>query len=164
MRVTDAFLGEHAVFYAQFDACERMLDSADLGRVQIMAALIESGLMSHARLENMLLFGGSHAHAGVGTIFQTMEQEHDEIERLLAQVQQADNAERAREMMRYALAVASDHLIHEEQAAFPKLEEKLSGADLIRLGERWARARKICLDVGTGEHPRQAGVLTAAVS
>lgn len=146
MKVTDAFLGEHAVFYAQFAACERTLTGADVACLLREAALIASALEPHAQLENTLLFDDLQARAGGGgSIFEVMEQEHTEIERMLAQIQQARDAETARQLLMDMIQAARDHFAKEERLAFPMAEQLIGAAELVRLGERWAEARGVSM-------------------
>lgn len=56
MKVTDALLGEHAVFYAQFDYLEKTIPPAkDLALVKSQGAMLTAALASHAHLEDELL-------------------------------------------------------------------------------------------------------------
>lgn len=53
MRITDAFLGEHGVFYAQFDHLESLLTTGPSAEcVREQAGLLASALAPHAQLEN----------------------------------------------------------------------------------------------------------------
>ncbi|HUF51070.1 MAG TPA: hemerythrin domain-containing protein [Longimicrobiales bacterium] len=145
MKVTDAFLGEHAVFYAQFDACEQTLTDADLGCIRLQASLIASALKTHAQLEDTLLFDGLQTRPDTPTLFAVMEQEHSEIERMLVQLQDTRDLEAARDLVRDVIHAARDHFLKEERSAFPMAEQLLGDAALTRLGEQWAEARRVSL-------------------
>jgi iron-sulfur cluster repair protein YtfE (RIC family) len=142
VKVTDAFLGEHAVFYAQFAACERTLAGADLVGIRREAALIASALQTHAELENTLLFDDLQMRPGA-PMFHVMEQEHGAIENMLAQIQDTLDAERARILLLDVIEAARLHFMKEERMAFPAAEQMLGTAQLLRLGERWAEARGV---------------------
>jgi hypothetical protein len=59
MKITDAFIGEHAVLYCQLDHLETAVPAAKtLGEIKALAALLEAALRSHAALEDELLFNG----------------------------------------------------------------------------------------------------------
>jgi len=67
MKITDAFLGEHGVFYAQFSHLEQTVpNTAALGEVQAQAALLTAALETHAHLEEELLFSTLEPHLGQG--------------------------------------------------------------------------------------------------
>lgn len=144
MKITDALLGEHAVFYAQFTECERSVADVDLVSLKREAAVIASALESHARLENELLFVELAQRSGV-PMFQVMEQEHGVIENMLAQIQDARDAERARVLVLDVIEAARLHFMKEERMAFPTAEQLLGQTELMRLGERWAEARGVWL-------------------
>lgn len=140
MRVTDAFLGEHGVFYAQFDHLEAVLDAGDAREVARLAALLASGLGSHADLEDELLFmplaEGKGVDAGPVDV---MLAEHREIEALLTAAAASGGAED----LRRAVALARDHFEKEEQAAFPLAERSLGEERLRELGATWAGRRGV---------------------
>ncbi len=65
MKITDALLGEHGAFYAQFDRLEETLPHTTLaGEVREQAALLAAALVSHAQLEDTLLFERMRAAGG----------------------------------------------------------------------------------------------------
>lgn len=147
MKITDAFLGEHGVFYAQFDHLDRVLpDTAELSAVQRHAALLASALAPHAHLENELLFDGLAVRddegAGPATM---MQQDHAEIEGMLESVAAASDPGEARSLLEQAIAQAREHFRKEEMVAFPLAEQLLDDAELRRLGEEWAARRDVRL-------------------
>jgi len=89
MKITDALLGEHGVFYVLFHhletpaAKDRIPDGPRDG-----AALLSEGLITHARLEDELLFAALEPHLGsrAGPLA-VMRLEHQEIEEGLARLQ-----------------------------------------------------------------------------
>lgn len=147
MKITDAFLGEHGVFYAQFDRLEEALPTET--RIAVLrghASLLAAGLEPHARLEDELLFAAMEKKAGTGVgPASTLRNEHEEIEGALRMVAAATDPARAREALLDAIHLARAHFLKEEQVAFPMAEEVLGAEDLRRLGGEWARARGVVL-------------------
>jgi iron-sulfur cluster repair protein YtfE (RIC family) len=146
-KITDAFLGEHGVFYAQFDKLEEALPNEN--RIEVLrgsASLLAAGLEPHARLEDDLLFAAMENKTGAGLgLVSTMRVEHEEIEGALRSVAVGTDPARAREMLLEAIHLARAHFLKEEQVAFPMAEEVLGAEDLMRLGGEWARARGVVL-------------------
>lgn len=147
MRITDAFLGEHAVFYAQFIECETMLDRSDLDSLKHAAAVIASALASHAELEDELLFGPLAARAGDDPgIFALMEEEHVTIAGLLGAIGTSRDAARTSELLSEMIAAARAHFEKEEQIAFPLAEKLLDANELRRLGRAWSDVRGVAIE------------------
>ncbi|HEY0672455.1 MAG TPA: hemerythrin domain-containing protein [Longimicrobiales bacterium] len=148
MKITDAFLGEHAVFYAQFEECETMLDRSNLDSLKHAAAVIASALESHAELEDKLLFGPLATYSdGEPGIFQLMEEEHTAIANFLGAIAAAKDAGRASELLSEMIAAARAHFEKEEQVAFPRVEQLLGADELRRLGRDWSAARGVAVEV-----------------
>jgi len=81
MILTEALLGEHAVFYAQFDHLVQTVPGVgDLTIIQAQTALIASALATHAQLEEDLLFKALDPHLGEMGPLAVMRMEHQEIE------------------------------------------------------------------------------------
>ena len=147
MKITDALLGEHGVFYAQFDRIEKELETED--RVEVLrgeALLLAAALAPHARLEDDLLFALLEENAGseLGPV-STMRAEHAEIESALRRATVATERKRAREALLEVIHLSRAHFLKEEQAAFPMAEEVLGTERLERLGEEWGSARGVFL-------------------
>lgn len=152
MKITDAFLGEHGVFYAQFDWIEEVLSGGPgLDCTRHLAGMLASALATHAALENELLLDAAEAAAGssVGP-FVVMRQEHDEIEALVERAVRSDDGDRARRDLAEAIHRARDHFEKEEKVAFPMAEDVLGEAGLERAGETWGRRRRVDLGVDFG--------------
>lgn len=148
MKITDAFLGEHGVFY-QFDWIEEALSvRPGVPCVNHLAAMLASALATHAALENELLLDAAEAAAGpaVGP-FVVMREEHDEIEALVERAIRSDDAAGARRDLAEAIRLARDHFEKEEKVAFPMAGDVLGEERLERAGETWGRRRKV--DVGS---------------
>ena len=148
MKITDALLGEHAVFYVQFTECEDLLGYAALDTLKNAAAVIAGALVSHAHLEDALLFGPLAARVDARHgIFELMEEEHQTIAALLAEISNARTRERAAELLRETLQAARVHFAKEEQFAFPLAEQMLGLEELRRLGRGWADARGVAIEI-----------------
>ncbi len=149
MKITEALLGEHGVFYAQFDHLEEVIPAAEtLTQVQDLAALLAAGLKPHAHLENELLITAMEEQLGAGTgPMSVMRVEHDEIESTLTRVQEVRNLAEAQDLVLHAIQLARDHFAKEEQVLFPLAEQALGADTLSRLGAQWAEGRKVTLAV-----------------
>jgi iron-sulfur cluster repair protein YtfE (RIC family) len=147
MKVTDAFLGEHAVFYAQFDLLESTVPTCgSAGQIRDHAALVAAALASHARLENDLLFVSLEPHLGTqGGPLAVMRAEHDEIEDGLTRIQAMDDLAGVQRLMLDILRTARAHFAKEEQILFPTAEQALDEKTLTRLGAEWAVKRTVFL-------------------
>jgi len=149
MKITDALLGEHGAFYAQFDRLEETLPATtSVGEVREQAALLAAALVSHAQLEDTLLFERMRAAGGDEGLLNTMEAEHTAIAGLLTRAQGSQDVAVAREELLEAVAQARDHFAKEEQIAFPLAENLLGAAGLTALGARWSARREVFLGDG----------------
>jgi len=144
MKVTDALLGEHGVFYAQFDHIETTLWKESRPEVvRALAAMLAAALAPHARIEDELLFDPVSAEIGGATgPMAVMRLEHDAIEGLLDSVAGAEG-ERGRDLLLEAIRLARAHFEKEERIAFP-LVERVLGEEMLRaLSAEWASGRNV---------------------
>lgn len=144
MKITDALLGEHGVFYAVFDRLEEILPEEDrIEAVRRLGSTLAAGLASHARIENELLFEPLGRATGPGPAH-VMIEEHGRIEAALAEgVEAIDDPDRAKARILEAIRLARDHFRKEERVAFPFAEETLGPERMIELGRRWAEERDV---------------------
>jgi hemerythrin-like domain-containing protein len=146
MKITDALLGEHGAFYAQFDRLEEVLPHAtSAGEIREQAALLAAALISHARLEDEMLFSRMAGSGGDVGLLDIMEEEHVRIADLLTRAQGTRVLELARSQLLDAVALARDHFAREERFAFPLAESLLDEKTLIELGSAWADRRVVFL-------------------
>lgn len=144
MKLTDALLGEHGVFYAQFDhLAQAVPPESTLELIQSQAALLSAALATHANLEDELLFSALDPHLGHMGPLSVMRMEHDEIENALGQVQRASDLAEAKQWLSHAVRVARDHFAKEEQVLFPMAHQVLSEEQLTQLGAQWAQRRGV---------------------
>ena len=147
MNITDALLGEHAVFYALFTHLEQSLPAADsLILVNSQAAMLASGLASHANLEEDLLFKTLERQMGPGGPLAVMRMEHEEIEQSLERLSGVKELDQARELLSYVVSTAREHFAKEENILFPLASQTLSPETLSILGDQWAAIRATVLD------------------
>jgi hemerythrin-like domain-containing protein len=145
MKITDAFRGEHGVFYAQFDHLEEVLsDPVPLEQVRALAAFLASALAPHAQMEDELLFdtlGEEHRGGPIAEMYR----EHMEIEGLIHSISGTLDASSATQRLLSAIEMARDHFLKEEQIAFPLAEQALSASTLHALGAVWAARRAVAI-------------------
>ena len=146
MDLTQALLGEHGVFYAQFDQLEKTAASGTLTDVQAQADLIAVALLGHARLEDDLLFTALEPHLGTqGGPLAVMRMDHIEIEGAFQRIARANDLEEASGLVREVLQTLRDHFAKEEQVLFPMAAQVLGPGRLVEMGGRWADARKVSI-------------------
>jgi hemerythrin-like domain-containing protein len=149
MKITDALLGEHGAFYAQFDRLEETLPhTTSVGEVREQAALLAAALVSHAQLEDTLLFERMRSAGGDEGLLGTMEAEHTTIAGLLMRAQGSQDVSAARDDLLEAVTLARDHFAKEEQVAFPMAENIIGTAGLTALGARWSARREVFVSDG----------------
>jgi hemerythrin-like domain-containing protein len=143
MNFIDGLLGEHAVLYLLFDDLEDRVDSASIEEVRAAAGPMISALLSHARVEDELLFPALERAMGDPGPLVVMRGEHREIDELLARVARADDKATACGDLWAAIELARDHFAKEEQVLFPMARDAIPAAELEQLGEQWARLRSL---------------------
>jgi len=148
VRLTDALLGEHGAFYAQFDRLEALPAGLTVAEVREQAALLASALVSHADLEDELLFERMRSAGGDGGLLDAMEEEHRIIAGHLQRAQGSGDASKAMDALLEGVAVAREHFAREERMAFPLAERLLPGQALSDLGAEWSRRRGVELSEG----------------
>jgi len=144
MKITDALLGEHGAFYAQFDRLDEQLPVCrDVAEVREQAALLAAALVSHARIEDELLFAAmTRAEADPG-LLEALESEHSAIADRLSRAQGTADLTLARNELLEAVSMARDHFAKEERLAFPLADELLGTPALQELGVSWAGRRDV---------------------
>ena len=144
MKITDALLGEHGVFYAQFSHLEQVVPQlADLALVQAHGAMLTAALETHAHLEEELLFSALGPHLGQGGPLAVMRMEHEQIEEGLARLPGLGDVAPARQLLLQVVQVARGHFAKEERVLYPMAQQALGDATLAALGARWAAQREV---------------------
>ncbi len=146
VKLTDALLGEHGVLYALFDQIEAATTAAaNLAQIQQATAALSAVLLSHANLEEELLFPALEPHMGTNGPLAVMRAEHDEIERALRQIEEAQDLDDAADHVARALSIVRDHFQKEEEVLFSMARQTLDEETQIRLGKAWAEARRVTI-------------------
>lgn len=147
MKITEALLGEHAIFYAQFDYLEKTIPPAkDLILVKGQGAMLTAALATHAHLEDELLFIALEAYINpqFGPLA-VMRMEHNEIEGSLERLQEVQDLAEAQNLLLHAIQTARTHFAKEEQVLFPMAAQMLEANALKQLGTKWAEMRKVMI-------------------
>lgn len=144
MKLTDALLGEHGVFYALFDQLEAAASAAaSVTRVQENAMVLRTVLLSHANLEEELLFSALEPFIGEDGPLAVMRAEHNEIEQALQRLEDLSDPDDAAVAVLQALDLIRDHFRKEEEVLFAMAGQMLDDETQIRLGKAWAEARRV---------------------
>ena len=144
MKITDAFMAEHAVIYAQLDYLEHAIPAAKtLGELKVMAGLLEAALKPHAEAEDELLFNGLEPGLDQMGKLEKVQDEHDAICDGLCLVQQARVKKDAQRRLLAVVHLTRKEFDLEDRLIFRMAEELLHEATLLRLGKLWARQRLV---------------------
>jgi iron-sulfur cluster repair protein YtfE (RIC family) len=141
MKLTDALLGEHALFYKLFDHIDRDAASWDLAACQTWGRLLDETLESHAQIENRLLFDALEPMMGGMGPLAVMRMEHDSIGRCIHALPTAADAPAALALLREIVGTAREHFAKEENILFVMAERFLGAARLEELGAQWSEQR-----------------------
>src|SRR5262245_26404043 len=144
MKITDAFIAEHAVFYAQLDYLEHAIPNArTVAELKAMAGLLEAGLSSHAELEDELLFDGLEPGLDQMGKLEKVQHEHGAICKGLESVRQARSRQDACRRLLNVVHLARKEFDLEDRVIFRLAEEILRAETLEKLGKAWARRRLV---------------------
>lgn len=143
MKITDALYGEHGPLYALLAHCEGAAAQWELADLMLAGRAVEAVLLSHAAVEDELLFESLAGRLPPGGPVAVMRAEHDEIDAQLAALRAASDEGAARQALLRAVLVAREHFAKEEQVLFPLAEELVGAAELERLGAEWAARRGV---------------------
>jgi len=143
MKITDAMRGEHGPLYALFLHCEESALKWELADLLLAGRCIEAALLSHARVEDDLLFTAIERVMPPGGPASAMRAEHDEIDQELTALRAAGTESQARQAMAAVIEKARDHFQKEEMVLFPLADELLAPAELESLARVWAERRGV---------------------
>ena len=142
MKITDAFIGEHAVLYAQLDHLEEAVPAArTMGEIKAMAALLEAALKSHAELEDDLLFNGLEPGLDQMGKLEKVQHEHDAICKGLDQVRASRTRKDAQRRLLNVVHLTRKEFDLEDRILFRLAEDLLREDTLRKLGRQWAQRR-----------------------
>lgn len=134
MKITNALIREHRVFYEQLDALERALSASRLPEAMDLVAELGASLEAHAGLEDGLLFAALEPLIGSAGPLSLMRMEHGEIENTLAQLADKPDSAKFEALGWHLLEVARSHFAKEEMVLFPLSDQVLDQAALEELG------------------------------
>jgi hemerythrin-like domain-containing protein len=146
VKLTDALLGEHGVFYAFFDQIEAVAATAtSVLQIREATVVLSAVVLSHANLEEELLFPALETHMGTTGPLAVMRTEHDEIEHALRQIEAAQDLDDGVDCTARAVGILRDHFQKEEEVLFSIARQTLDEETQIRLGKAWAEARRVTI-------------------
>ncbi len=147
MKITDALRGEHAVMYELFEYVRETADkSDDIQEIHGAVAALERTLVSHARIEEKLLFPSLEPHLGQAGPLAVMRSEHDGLEDFLTSAIRETDPGALKSVIGQLLELAYDHFHKEEQVLFGMAQQFLDEAKLTELGDEWAASRNVVVD------------------
>ena len=142
MKITDAFIAEHAVIHAQLDYIEHAIPAAKtLGEIKVMAGILEAALKPHAEAEDELLFNGLEPGLDQMGKLEKVQHEHDAICGGLSRVQSARSKKDAQRRLLNVVHLTRKEFDLEDRIIFRMAEELLREETLLKLGKAWARKR-----------------------
>ena len=141
MKITDALRGEHGPLYALFLHCEESALKWELADLLLAGRCLEAALLSHAHVEDDILFAAVERVMPPGGPTSAMRADHDEIDHELALLRAATTESQARQALAAVIDKARDHFEKEEVVLFPLADELLPAAELERLARVWADRR-----------------------
>ncbi len=153
MKITDALLGEHGLFYVMFEHLQQVAQDAKTTE-QVAAAFgpIAAAILAHAQTEEEQLFPALEAAGLSNGPLSVMRAEHQEIDRLVLGIPSAKSLDEAKAGLRSLLSLLHEHFAKEENVLFPMSERLLGDARLCELGERWSGDRGVVIDGAGGCH------------
>jgi hemerythrin-like domain-containing protein len=144
MKITDAFIAEHAVIHVQLDHLEHAIPAAKtLGEVKVMAALLDAALRPHADAEDELLFNGLEPGLDQMGKLEKVQHEHDAICKGLELVQTSRSRKDAQRRLLSVVHLTRKEFDLEDRIIFRMAEELLREETLNKLGKSWARRRTV---------------------
>ncbi len=147
MKLTDALLGEHAVIYELFDYLrDTILKSDDIRDIHGAAAVVERLLVSHARIEEDLLFPRLEDHLGQTGPLAVMRAEHRGIDDFFEAAKRETDIAALKSVIGQLLELAYGHFQKEERVLFAMARQCLDEATLTELGHEWSARRNVTVN------------------
>lgn len=145
MKITDALLGEHGLFYAYFDTLNAKLSAGDAAALRPLADALDGMLRAHATAEDDLLFPVMEAAMDDAGPLPMMIEEHQAVDRLLDEIKTAATDAEVGLVLGELMELVTEHFEKEEAVVFPAAEQFVDAATLTAMGRRWAAARNVRL-------------------
>jgi hemerythrin-like domain-containing protein len=146
MNLIDGLRGEHATLLTLFNYLEKWSHGWDFARLQEAGAMLEALLLTHAELEDSLLFDTLGGRQGaLDTTLEAMGADHYQLSNLLGQLRdmEGDDAKQARATLMQIIEVAREHFAIEERTLFGIAARLIGEARLFDLGAQWAKRRQV---------------------
>jgi len=147
MKITDALRGEHAVMYELFEYVrDTAKNTDDVEEIHGAVSVLERLLLSHAQVEEELLFPRLEPHLGEMGPLAVMISEHRGLEDFIKAAKQETDAGALKSVIDQLLDLAYGHFQKEEGVLFGLAQQFLDEAALTGLGDEWAARRKVAID------------------
>jgi hemerythrin-like domain-containing protein len=145
MDILNVLVGEHGIFYGQFEYLEQVLSSvSEIEEVQVPAGLLAAAVEAHSALEDDLLFAALEPHLDADSPdVLGMRMMHEEIAAGFERVRVARDVHGAREACVGVIELARQHFVGEETFVFPKARLLLTEDARDTLGAAWADRRGV---------------------
>jgi hemerythrin-like domain-containing protein len=142
MKITEILMAEHAVFHNLFDHVETTVPGLrTLAEVKSLGQIIIKLIEPHSQTEDELFIAPlEHCFDQLGQK-ETFYEEHELMDRALAQVQTARNLKTAKALLLGAVSALRTHFDKEERIVFPLAERILKARTLTELGAEWLKKR-----------------------
>src|SRR5882724_7945515 len=143
MKITEILLAEHAVFHNLFDHVEATAPRLKtMAEIRTVATLMDCLHCAHSKTEDDLFIAPlEHCFEQIGQR-ETFHQEHDDIDRMLLDLQKAKTLKAGRKLLLAAVAASRKHFDKEERLVFPMAERVLKAKTLSSLGDEWLKRRE----------------------
>lgn len=146
MKITEALLRDHKMFYEEFGDLEKAFQSgASLPEIEAQLESLSTALDIHAQLEDELLFAAMEPIIGPTGPLTVMRMEHSEIENIFSLLQESSDVATTEGFISRLLEVARPHFAKEEQILFPMAEKVLDPNTLEQLGVQFSNRRRVVM-------------------
>ncbi len=144
MKITDALYGEHGMFYPVFDYVESVMRaSPELNDLKSMVKIFKQMIVSHAALEEEILFPALEAQLGQAGPLTVMRAEHNQIDDFLDAILEAENVDVLSGNLSDLIALLRAHFAKEEQVLFVIAQKVLDEQTQMELADRWSEHRGV---------------------
>jgi hemerythrin-like domain-containing protein len=152
MKITDALYGEHGMFYPIFDYFESVMQSGpELSDFKAMTSVLGKMVVTHAGIEEEILFPALDKHLGEAGPLSVMRREHTEIDAYLDSALSADTSEEAVGHVRNMIGLMREHFAKEERVLFVITQKVLDEKEQEDIAEKWSELRGVGV-MGTDAH------------
>ena len=144
MKITDALLGEHGVYYNLFSQIEKIISTSNsLEEVKGSLKMLADPLISHAMIEENILFPAIAPKLGPGGPVEIMQAEHKEIEMQFEVLLHSKSLDEIKNILPPLIDLVKEHFMKEEEILFLMTVDHLSEKEITDLGKRWAKTREV---------------------